>query len=316
MSLSLLLPLSPSLSASLWYSPSDLHNLAFFFCIISCRLYNSHLFFFFSCCLLFCFCLSPSVSPSHILFRIQAITSRRWLSSLVYVGDPWWVCVCVCILLERLFLSQIAWIYVQSMASLKWDDKHSTRSTFFLIDRRPFVEYSKKNCQRGETPTGCRNGENGFAFFAEVAITRLMAMATTRKITARSYHQKQEPTTSAARIMRNEVMSDGQIIKPNFSVSLSQMDEGVGGWVGVKEAAWIVLSHQCGKRSHASSTRLMRRQTELDDEQCGSLNRPVQIFPSSLLARNLINSAREVLRWVNPWHWFDDIILRCEDSHR
>ena len=74
-----------------------------------------------------------------------------------------------------------------------------------------------------------------FFLLIEVAITRLMTTSTTtRKITARSYHQKQEPTTSAARIMRNEVMSDGQIIKPNFSVSLSKMDEWVGGWVWKK----------------------------------------------------------------------------------
>ena len=227
--------LARSLPVSLWHSPSDLHNLAFF-CIISCRLYNSHLFFFFSCCLLFCFCLSPS----HILFHIQAITSLRWLSSLVYVGDPWWVCVCVCVYTSRTIVSFANCMDVcaiHGISEMRWQTFDSI-NIFFV--RPTFVRgvLQEKKRYRRERRADWMQEWRKWIFFllVEVAITRLMTTTstTTRKITARSYHQKQEPTTSAARIMRNEVMSDGQIIKPNFSVSLSKMDEWVGGWVWKK----------------------------------------------------------------------------------
>jgi hypothetical protein len=50
-------------------------------------------------------------------------------------------------------------------------------------------------------------------------------MMTTTKITVRSYHYKQEPTTNAAHIIYNGVMSDGQIINQNFPRLPNKMDE-------------------------------------------------------------------------------------------
>jgi len=50
-------------------------------------------------------------------------------------------------------------------------------------------------------------------------------MMMTTEITIRSYHYKQEPTTNAAHIMYNGVMSDGQIINKNFPLLPNEMDE-------------------------------------------------------------------------------------------
>lgn len=68
----------------------------------------------------------------------------------------------------------------------------------------------------------------------------------------------------------------------------------------------------------------MRRQIfsleedEDDDEQGVELNISVQIFPTSPLERNLINGSLKsegFLRQVIRLDWFDDVFLRCEDSH-
>jgi hypothetical protein len=50
-------------------------------------------------------------------------------------------------------------------------------------------------------------------------------MMMTTKITVRSYHYKQKPTTNAAHIIYNGVMSDGQIINQNFLLLPNKMDE-------------------------------------------------------------------------------------------
>ena len=110
------------------------------------------------------------------------------------------------------------------MTNIRVDQHFFDRPTSVL----PVRYYGEK---KEEEAAFVENGENGFSFFSAVAITKkkmmmMMMMTGTTKITVRSYHYKQEPTTNAAYIIYNGVMSDSQIIEQNSFLSPNKMD----GW--------------------------------------------------------------------------------------
>jgi len=113
------------------------------------------------------------------------------------------------------------------MTNIRVDQHFFDRPTSVL----PVRYYGEKKEEEEEEAAFVENGENGFSFFSAVAITKkkmmmMMMMTGTTKITVRSYHYKQEPTTNAAYIIYNGVMSDSQIIEQNSFLSPNKMD----GW--------------------------------------------------------------------------------------
>jgi len=212
--------------------------LRFFLMVLSvvCTIPIFFFFFFllsFSYFLFLPFFLSICLSHNSLLYTRHYITALTFVTSiygqsLMYI----YIHICVC-LLEDCFFPKLhvymckPYVLWNKMTNIRVDQHFFDRPTSVL----PVRYYGEK---KEEEAAFVENGENGFSFFSAVAITKkkmmmmmmMMMMTGTTKITVRSYHYKQEPTTNAAYIIYNGVMSDSQIIEQNSFLSPNKMD----GW--------------------------------------------------------------------------------------